>query len=327
MSSITGQPGKGPAEIARPQRCAHLTADPRGYPIIATVGQPLGKVDFGTLSEQRKLALATFDLCAVCAHPFGTELRWQVGFDGLLPDRFTEAPVHEICALYAAQVCPFVSSPHARLGDDWRKGLRRPELLTLTGFHRTKAVTGGRSGLQRDSVLLFEMAGPTESHQIRTAEQAWQLYAEALTTDTALAPVPAEQALIDVLCSPTAEENEDSGGVMAGAAWYCGAAFCPNVRKVQGMDRFIRPSSYDQIAARLVLRPTAAADLAESNDMATRAAMNWLLTRTELPEVLSAWRRRGRRQLLDSAMHESTDEQRKKTKRKQQATGRRRNRR
>ncbi|MDA3625659.1 hypothetical protein OU415_09445 [Saccharopolyspora sp. WRP15-2] len=88
-------------------------------------------MDFGAVSEKRKLVLATFDLCAVCALPFGEELRWQVSFDkdDLVRAKealFGEAPVHEVCGLYASQVCPFVSSPHARLGDELRKGMKRP---------------------------------------------------------------------------------------------------------------------------------------------------------------------------------------------------------
>jgi hypothetical protein len=143
----SGEPaGRGPRSVPKPQRLAHLRVDPRGYPIIATTGQAPGDVDFGSLSEPRKLALATFDLCAVCGLPFGGELRWQVSFVEAEATAKTlissEAPVHEVCALYAAQVCPFVSSPYARHGDGIRKGMKRPEVTFLTGFRRTARVFG-----------------------------------------------------------------------------------------------------------------------------------------------------------------------------------------
>src|SRR5215468_5217422 len=101
--------GRRPTEVIAPVRCSHLRVDPRGYPVIAVIPQESGEEDYGALSEQRKLVLATYDLCAVCAMPFRDELRWQVTFDdrlqhiGVTP-RFNEAPVHEVCALYAAQV-------------------------------------------------------------------------------------------------------------------------------------------------------------------------------------------------------------------------------
>jgi len=109
----------GPHSVRAPACFGDLPRDRRGYPVIATVSRHNDVVDFGSLSERRKLALATFDLCAVCGKPFGQGNRWQVAmtrevFDHS-PATFNEAPVHEICALYAAQVCPFVSSPYARL--------------------------------------------------------------------------------------------------------------------------------------------------------------------------------------------------------------------
>ena len=144
--------------MARCAACAptlspYLTAAPicrvttRGYPLLASVPRDATSADFGMLSEKRKLALATFDLCGVCALPFGDELRWQVAFDDALDQMgsryvFNEPPVHEVCGLYAAQVCPFVSSPYARLGDEVRKGNRRGTVVHLARVRLDGA--GGR---------------------------------------------------------------------------------------------------------------------------------------------------------------------------------------
>jgi hypothetical protein len=59
-----------PTDASTPARLAHLTKDGRGYPILATVSRSHSGVDFGALSELRKLALATFDWCGVCGLPF-----------------------------------------------------------------------------------------------------------------------------------------------------------------------------------------------------------------------------------------------------------------
>ena len=46
-----------------PDRLKHLPRDARDYPVIVTVPQAPGEVDFGALSEKRKLVMATYDLC------------------------------------------------------------------------------------------------------------------------------------------------------------------------------------------------------------------------------------------------------------------------
>ncbi|MBV7706844.1 hypothetical protein NOVA_29070 [Nocardia nova] len=169
--------GTKPADIARPVRCAHLIADPRGYPVIATVSRDGDGADFGAISEKRKLVLATFDLCGICGLPFGTELRWQVAFDEhqirAKKPVFNEAPVHEVCGLYAAQVCPFVGSPYARFGDEQRKGMQRPKVVVLAGYGRTADVRGFESGLQPGTAVLhFEMADLASTHVLGSRSEA-----------------------------------------------------------------------------------------------------------------------------------------------------------
>ncbi|GGK36784.1 hypothetical protein GCM10010124_31800 [Pilimelia terevasa] len=295
-----------PAEVIAPARCAHLRVDPRGYPIIAVIPQHPGREDYGSLSEQRKLVLATFDLCAVCATPLRDELRWQVTFDDELQHmgeqpRFSEAPVHEVCALYAAQVCPFVSSPYARLGDPMRKGQRRPDTLVIAGFDRTAEVVGHDSELQvGEGILMFEMAGLGRTHRLVGADDARAAYEAALGDDAPMVLDDAERRLIDILCAPT-PEGEDAGGVMAGAAWLIGAAFCPQIRRVQAMKRFAqaRDDFYFQVAANALLQPDLMQDWESIDDPCIAAASSWLRTRQRLPAVLEQWQRDGARRVRD----------------------------
>lgn len=256
-------------------------------------------VDFGSLSERRKLALATFDLCAVCGKPFGQETRWQVSMTREALDHpgatFAEAPVHEICALYSAQVCPFVSSPYARLGDELRRGAKRPDTVYLVGYNRTSSVFGHHSRIQPGTgVLHFEMAGRIGSHEFHTASEATEIYEVALRGDVRPSLDSNEQTLVEILNHPT-PENEDAGGVMAGAAWYVGAAFCPDIQDVQGMQTYAEHQSYTKIAMATLEEDDVAHSLIESSgDAATRAAMMWFTTRAGLPEVLHRWRERAR---------------------------------
>ncbi|WP_157930403.1 hypothetical protein [Glycomyces xiaoerkulensis] len=300
--------GRRPAEITAPARCSNLRIDPRGYPIIGVIPQAPGKEDFGGLSEKRKLVLATYDLCAVCAMPFRDELRWQVTFNDQLhhmgpAPTFNEAPVHKICALYAAQVCPFVSSPHARLGDAQRKGQRRPETLVLAGFTGTAAVFGHESDLQAgENILMFEMDELRSTHQLTSASDARDAYEAALGDEASIELDDQERRIIEILCAPTLEENEDSGGVMAGAAWFIGAAFCPQIKRVQAMKQFAesRDDFYFQMAANFLFYPNRMADWEDAEDASTAAAVSWFRSRDSLPEVLRPWRSDAARRLRDS---------------------------
>jgi hypothetical protein len=132
-----------PQSVTRPRHLAHLADDPRGYPVIATIGRGKDGPDFGSINELRKLTLATFDWCSVCGLPFNGAGRWQVAPGDDWKDRardvgfvFNEAPAHEICLVYAAHVCPHLSSPGHRMGDEYRAGQRRESRMHLVGFRR-----------------------------------------------------------------------------------------------------------------------------------------------------------------------------------------------
>ncbi|MFY1692967.1 hypothetical protein [Plantactinospora sp. WMMB782] len=270
------------------------------------IPQGPGEEDYGALSEQRKLVLATYDLCAVCALPFRDELRWQVTFDDQLQQMgetfaFNEAPVHEVCALYAAQVCPFVSSPHARLGDAQRKGQRRAETLTLAGFTHTATVFGHDSELQvGESILMFEMADLRRIHRLTGADDARSAYEAVLRDEARIELDDAERRVVDLLCAPT-PKGEDSGPVMAGAAWFIGAVFCPQIRRVQAMKKFADAEGdlYFQLAANFLDNPEMMAEWEDSNDASTAAAMSWFRTRQSVPAVLQQWRADGARRVRD----------------------------
>lgn len=291
-----------PMTVPAPARFSHLRRDRRGYPIIVSIFQTQDEINFGALSEQRKLVLATFDLCGVCGTPFHDEQRWQVTFDDAIrritdgeAARFNEAPVHEVCALYAAQVCPFVASPYARFGDEIRKGDRRPDKVVLAAFMDTASVEGISSELQPDKwILMFEMAEIARTREICNYAEAAEQYNAVLATESPVAMHDSEQALAEMLSVP-APDGEDPAGVLAGAALMIGAAFCPNVAHVQAMDQY-----FGNRGGR-TYRAMAQASLSEQNyftnvaaqftDRAAVLACRWVLMRNgQLPTVLARWR-------------------------------------
>jgi hypothetical protein len=287
-----------PADVTPPARCGHLARDPRGYPIMATVPRTPGGADFGALSERRKLALATFDWCGVCGLPFGTEARWQVSPTGASPELghgpFGEAPVHEVCALYAAQVCPHLSSPGARLGDALRKGQVREPTVHATGFARTSSVEAFESGLQQGTfVLHFHHGGRVGSFAYARPDELAGRYHRLLATETIPPTSPAERELVRLF-----NEVSDADDTVVGAAVIAGAAFAPDVFRVQDMDPFDR-YAFRTMAAMFLLDATAIREAAATiKDGAMRAVARWLLERgDDLPRILSGWRRAGRRQV------------------------------
>lgn len=249
--------------------------------------------------------MATFDLCAVCCLPFRDELRWQVAFDtdmaelGRTRPLFNEAPVHEVCALYSAQVCPFVSSPHARLGDEYRKGQKRAKVLVLAGFDSTASVVGQSSEIQPDTaIIMFEMGTIRRTHSLASSADAVAAYAAAFDAEEDLQLDEHEQRLVRLLCEPT-PEGGDAGPLMAGAAWIIGAAFCPEVRRVQGMSRLANSEGdfYFQTAAHGVFDPDNLSGLTEAKDESIAAAAGWFTTRLTLPQVLRNWRAAGAKRI------------------------------
>ena len=170
-----------PQQVPRPCHLDHLSDDSRCYPVISTVARDKVSADFGSINEVRKLALATFDWCAVCGLPFEEdESRWQAipGEDWRARQRdggwfVNEAPVHEICLLYAAQVCPYLSSPWHRMGDEFRAGQRREERISLVGFERTSQVLALRSGLQQDRIPCISSRKASWARSLTRVRGSW----------------------------------------------------------------------------------------------------------------------------------------------------------
>jgi hypothetical protein len=292
-----------PGDIVAPQRLGHLDHDPRGYPVIATVARDRTGADFGSIDEHRKLVLATFDWCAVCGLPFHDEARWQ--FVMHLPDGTSaeaidsaEAPVHEICGVYAAQACPFLSSPGARLGDDGRRGQRRPHHVLAAGYSATDAVDIRQSGLQ-DGVFVLHFSHTTSVDRVTYSEpeELTDRYQELLATEVPIKLSAAETTLVRRFnATVTPPGADDPGATVTGAAILAGAGFAPNVFRLSGMKTF-RDGSYATIASALLSTDMLHQAAEDFEDEATRAAAKWLVEQEgTLPPAIAQWRERGRRQ-------------------------------
>lgn len=297
-----------PQQVPRPKHLRHLADDGRGYPVISTVGRGKDSADFGSINELRKLALATFDWCAVCGLPFDESTRWQVlpeNASGLVGDQvegqfyFNEAPVHEICIIYAAHVCPHLSSPGHRMGDQYRAGQRRDEKIRMAGFRRTSEVRAIRSRLQKEiHVLHFGQCEFVGEFSYSRPEELDDRYAALLASEEIRELSSAESGLVSLF-----NEHSDIGDTVVGAALMAGASFAKDIRKVQGMEAFAKSSYWQGLALNLLDSGKLAEFWDGVEDQASEFMAGWLLARQgNLPEVLTGWREAGRRMARSRGM-------------------------
>ncbi|MBS2532570.1 hypothetical protein KGQ20_07275 [Catenulispora sp. NF23] len=255
--------------------------------------------EFGAIDERRKLALAVFDWCAVCGMPFGDEPRWQVlplvgeEVNSHAEMGFGEAPVHEVCAVYAAQVCPHLSSPNARLGDGQRAGQRREQTVELGGFRRTTQVNVHPSPIQQGkSTLTFCHADEVNRFAYSRPEELEARYHQLLCDEQDIFVKPSEAKLIALFNSMVDENNEDPGGVVAGAAMYAGAVFAPSILSVLGLSAY---ASHANSAHLFLDHENLRIWAIEAKDPATKLMARWLIARKDnIPDVLAEWRKIGR---------------------------------
>jgi len=108
--------------IAVPQRLSGFPRDARGYVITYSAYFDLkGIPQFLTPDERRRLFCAENRLCQMCGQPLDSEIVSIAGEDVLTSavKKFEEPFMHEECAHYAAQVCPFLA--HARFTEYVKK--------------------------------------------------------------------------------------------------------------------------------------------------------------------------------------------------------------
>jgi hypothetical protein len=97
-----------------PPRMRHLPLDPRGLPIFAMAYRdPDGRAHFTVNDEHIRQRLIRLDLCSICGQPL-FRFRWFVGGDRSAFDprgAYIDPPMHDECAHYALQVCPYLAAP------------------------------------------------------------------------------------------------------------------------------------------------------------------------------------------------------------------------
>ena len=106
------KPWKDVSTVLVPPAMQTLAVDARGYriPYTATVGTD-GKPDFRVVDTVKSRRCIVYRLCAVCGQPMGEQIAFVGGPRTMKNHLFFDTAMHEECAVYALQVCPFLAAP------------------------------------------------------------------------------------------------------------------------------------------------------------------------------------------------------------------------
>jgi hypothetical protein len=145
-----------------PARIARLPVDPRGYPVPKFVAHIEGKPDFRIMDANHLRNSIKQGLCWICGDRLGTRKAFTVGPMCCINRISPEPPSHRECAVFAAQNCPFLTTPEAR-----RRKSGLPEERTVAGImiERNPGVTAiwvtrGFNLMQVSNGVLFVMGDP-----------------------------------------------------------------------------------------------------------------------------------------------------------------------
>lgn len=105
-----------------------------GMPIPQSVQIIDGTPDFTKIDWEATEALGRRRCCGLCGERMGDTVAFIGGPAVAASGRFNDGPMHEACARYASEVCPFVSgSKAAYRKDETFDAPRPPEMFIIVG--------------------------------------------------------------------------------------------------------------------------------------------------------------------------------------------------
>jgi hypothetical protein len=155
-----------------------LPLDKHGRIVPWFVAWPKGQPDHRIIDTPKISQALRFRRCWICGGPLGTRLAFLIGPMCVVNRTTAEPPSHTLCAVYSAQVCPFLTTPVMSRRPHGLEGYARPVGM----LHRNpgaSAVWVTRSFSQFDAGEgrpLFTIGGPlsvlwfTEGREASRAE-------------------------------------------------------------------------------------------------------------------------------------------------------------
>ena len=134
---LPGKPMIKIAEIPIPTRMKWLARDHRGYPVPYLVQRDrAGRPHFTISSSQRVTEVATRKKCGLCGKSLDLGAWFVGGPRSFLHPRgaFSDPAMHEDCARYALQICPWLAAPNyaRRIEDRTLRGVPLQDADTVT---------------------------------------------------------------------------------------------------------------------------------------------------------------------------------------------------
>ncbi|WP_149264271.1 hypothetical protein [Actinomadura sp. K4S16] len=119
-----------------PQRLAHLPVCPRrNVPVpYANITTEDGQHDFTALDSAKVVRLAAERRCGICEDTLDYWIVFLGGERSAQSRAYTDPPMHEECARFAARTCPYVTRAHMSR----RKTPLTPDTTVPKGFSEDK---------------------------------------------------------------------------------------------------------------------------------------------------------------------------------------------
>lgn len=115
MSETALRPWRELASIPMPVGVSLLKKDERGYPIPYFADTSGDRPRFWVIDPDKHRRAVDHMLCGICGYHFGGKPAAFVGGPRSIESRwFTDAAMHEECAIYALKVCPYLAAPSYR---------------------------------------------------------------------------------------------------------------------------------------------------------------------------------------------------------------------
>jgi hypothetical protein len=104
-------------DLAIPERMKGLPRDKHGRVVPWFVANIDGEWDFRVIRSGGLGEAVNLKLCWVCGQPRGSYAAFVIGPMCAVNRTSSEPPAHRDCALYSAQVCPFLTTPNMKRRD------------------------------------------------------------------------------------------------------------------------------------------------------------------------------------------------------------------
>lgn len=185
--------------VPMPPRIARLPRNTAGYPtpwFVATLGD--GTRDFRIADQRRFGEALRHHRCWICGEPTGRYVAFVIGPMCAVNRISAEPPSHRECAVYAAQVCPFLAVPTMRRRENGIPegateaagvAIKRNPGVALVWVTRDFTAFRPPSG---PNGLLCEMGDPTET--------LWFAHGRAATRAEVVASLDTGMPLLREMC-------------------------------------------------------------------------------------------------------------------------------